>query len=163
MSSEEEKVNLKCPYCDVDLFDDEGICIEDACKHLYSIQDDFVDWGDDYKNIYELGNILEDYGGVFEEDEYIEEFNKFTEGLKIDKYIKIKSDWNIFSIEEKVNDITDDIIILNESWDGGYPGGSGTMRYLFIKDWDKVSWIFDDLKIVSERALILVEKVENSE
>ena len=26
----------------------------------------------DYKNIYELGNILEDYGGVFEEDEYID-------------------------------------------------------------------------------------------
>ena len=82
---------------------------------------------------------------------------------KIDKYINITSDWNFYSIEEKVNDITDDIIILNESWDGGYPGGSGTMRYLFIKDWDKVSWIFDDLKIVYDRASILVEKVENSE
>ena len=41
------KPDLSGPFCGVELFDDEGICIEDACKHLYSIQDALVDWGDD--------------------------------------------------------------------------------------------------------------------
>ena len=45
-------------------FDDEGICIEDACKHLYSIQDDFVDWGDDYGFIDKIGSLIEEHNNI---------------------------------------------------------------------------------------------------
>ena len=147
MSSEEEKESLICPYCNRELVDDENQLNE--CSHLYSVQDDFVDWGDDYNFIIEINQIIENY--VFDVSE--NELKDFTKGLKIDKYLSVNDDWDDFTIEESIESLTDDIFIIREGWDANRPGGSGTFKFLFINDKEKVKWVFDELKILHERLL----------
>jgi len=99
MSSEEEKESLICPYCNKELVDDENQLNE--CSHLYSVQDDFVDWGDDYNSIIEINQIIENY--VFDASE--NELKDFTKGLKIDKYLSVNDDWDDFTIEESIESL----------------------------------------------------------
>ena len=163
------KPDLSCPFCGVDLFDDEGIGIDKPCEHLYSVQDDFVDWGEDYEEIYKLGNIHDNEGWIFDKSEkgnlvnYLDDIKNLTKGLTIDNKINFDSYWDIFDFEFNIDKEFEGIIIINESWDGGFPGGSGVFKYLFIEDWNKVKLIFDDLKVLYQRILKLVEKIENEE
>jgi len=163
------KPDMSCPFCGTNIYDKEGIEIDKPCTHIYSIGDGFVDWGEDYEEIYKLGNIHDNEGWIFDKSEkenlvnYLDDIKNLTKGLTIDNKINFDSYWDIFDFEHNIEKEFDDIIIINESFDGGSPGGNGVFPHLFIKDWRKVKIIFDDLKVLYQKILKLEKKIENEE
>ena len=145
--SEEESGRLICPYCSKVVYSDETGWNE--CEHYISQQDDYVDWSDELSPLGEVSSIIDNYL----DEESCEEMNLLLKDLKIGKSLTIDTSWDFFSMEEVIEDLTNEVFIISHSWDSDRPGGSGTFRYLFIGDRKKIRWIIKEFNILLDRLL----------
>ena len=141
--------DLVCPFCQFLL--ERGEDYFGECEHFVSCDDDYIDWGDDLSSISEVASIVEEY--VYEDDETRKTLNSFLKDLKIEKEITIDDSWDFFTIESAIECLTDEIFIIDRTWDGGGPGLSGTHRILFIRNRDKIQWLIKEFEILLNRLL----------
>ena len=81
----EEETNIICPFCDKIIVDENNDFVE--CEHLFSHQDDGIDWAEFDENIYAIFEILEGY--PMAESEYTNDIKSIVKGLTICKHLDI--------------------------------------------------------------------------
>ena len=143
---------LECPFCDEIICDNKNE-IWNHCDHLFSVQDDEVEWDiQEYKYINEICGICNEYAGC-------EKFENEIENML--RNLKIKNDLDVSSticspdigIAECIESLSSEALLISQSWDADRPGGSGTFIYFFIRDIKKIKWIFDEFKIFHKRLI----------
>tara|TARA_Y100001970_G_C14237583_1_gene862823 strand:+ start:770 stop:1732 length:963 start_codon:yes stop_codon:yes gene_type:complete len=148
---------ITCPYCTEIICDNENE-IWNHCDHLYSGEDDIIEWNKEHEYMNTISMVLDCYLGS---DELYHNIDNLLENLKIKEFLEIDCvSGNDYGLAQCMEDVGGDVFILSESWDADRPGGSGTYIYFFINDIKNIKWIFDEFKIFYNRLVEFDKKNE---
>ena len=141
---------IKCPFCDEIICDDENE-IWNHCDHLFSAEDECIEWGSEYEYMYGIAGFFNEYQG---DDEFDDKIESLLENLKIKKELEVDCVNGMdYGLAQCIEDMCGGVFVINQSWDADRPGGSGTYIYFFIEDIKKIQWIFDEFKILHSRLM----------
>jgi len=146
---------ITCPFCDETISDNKNE-IWNHCDHLFSAEDDIIDWGE-YNFIDTINDIIETYCS----HEKFDSFEDMIKDLKIGEFISIDDSWDCYTIGSTLEVMSKEVVLISNRWDAGQPGCSGTMQYLFIENEKKVKWVFDEFKILYDRLMKFDKENDN--